>query len=614
MIVDSSRSILILYGSETGNAQDAAEELGRIFQRLRWNTTVEELNAVELSSLLQHKFVIFSLSTTGQGDIPHNGLLFWRKLLRKKLPPGCLDQLRYTCFGLGDSTYVKFNWAARKLIRRLEHLGAQTFFEICEADEQFNDGIEGSFVQWTDKLRKFLQEEHPHPEGLQPIADDEVLPAKWSLEPAFAASPAPGPVQEPQPAIPAAEDLPPVEPLSLPKGWAATISEKKRLTPKTHWQDVQLVSFDIPSQSDGTKLRCVPGDCLTIYPKNFPSDVQRLLTAMDWTSIADQPLDLSLCPSLPRGLHTLSSSSCTTTLRTLLLHNIDFTAVPRRSFLKNMSYFSDDEYHKERLLEFTMTDYLDEYFDYATRSRRSIIEVLEEFHSVKIPAHRLLDIFPLIRGRDFSVANGGSRQDHPSKPDTTRIELLIAMVRYKTVLRKPRQGLCSRYLANVPEGTSLHVTHKPVLTPIHGPANAQRPLIAMATGTGLAPVRALIHERLTHPSSAPTTLFFGNRNRSADYLFEEEWPALNNVVVHTAFSRDQREKIYVQDLVRKEAPYVADVIEQGGIFAVCGGSSKMAESCKCAVFDPYSEAGADDVEIEARKQRLESTTWWQEIW
>jgi sulfite reductase alpha subunit-like flavoprotein len=86
-------------------------------------------------------------------------MLFWKKLLRKKLPPGCLDQVRYTCFGLGDSTYVKydhlpqtldrpeilthrcrFNWAARKLIRRLEHLGAQTFFEVCEADEQFNDG------------------------------------------------------------------------------------------------------------------------------------------------------------------------------------------------------------------------------------------------------------------------------------------------------------------------------------------------------------------------------------------------------------------------------------------------------------------------------------------
>jgi sulfite reductase alpha subunit-like flavoprotein len=366
------------------------------------------------------------------------------------------------------------------------------------------------------------------------------------------------------------------------------------------------MSFDIPSRSDGTKLLPVPGDCLTIYPKNFPSDVQRLITAMDWTSIADQPLNLSFCPSLPRGLYIPSP----TTLRTLLLHNIDFTSVPRRSFLKNMSYFSSDEYHKERLLEFTMTEYLDEYFDYATRSRRSIIEVLEEFHSVKIPAHRLLDIFPLIRGRDFSIANGGSYLKHPSETNTTRIDLLIAMVRYRTVLRKPRQGLCSRYLASLATSATLHVTHKPVLTPIHGASNAARPLIAMATGTGLAPVRALIHERLTHPSPAPSLLFFGNRNRSADYLFESEWPALK-VPVFAAFSRDQREKIYVQDLVRKEAAKVAEVIDQDGIFAVCGGSSKMAESCKRAVFDPYTEAGDDEG---AQKKTLERVTWWQEIW
>jgi sulfite reductase alpha subunit-like flavoprotein len=40
--------------------------------------------------------------------MPHNSLLFWKKLLRKRLPPGCLSQLKYTCFGLGDSTYVKY--------------------------------------------------------------------------------------------------------------------------------------------------------------------------------------------------------------------------------------------------------------------------------------------------------------------------------------------------------------------------------------------------------------------------------------------------------------------------------------------------------------------------
>ena len=357
-----------------------------------------------------------------------------------------------------------------------------------------------------------------------------------------------------------------------------------------------------------------PGDCLTIYPKNFPQDVQKLITLMGWESIADEPLNLSLCASLPRDLHAPSPS----TLRDLLLENIDITSIPRRSFLKNMSYYSTNPDHKERLLEFTKTEFLDEYFDYATRSRRTIIEALEEFTSVKLPADRLLDVFPLIRGRDFSIANGGARLAHPSgDPAVTRVELLIAMVRYRTILRKPRQGLCSRYLASLPPGTPLRVGHKPVLSPIHGARNASRPLVAMATGTGVAPVRALVQERLTHPALAPAQLFFGNRSRAADFFFAEEWAALEaagKLALRTAFSRDQADKVYVQHLIRQEAAELGALIPRQVIFSVCGGSSKMADACKEAVFEPFKAAAQNDDEKKEREQLLDKVTWWQEIW
>ncbi|KAJ3474619.1 hypothetical protein NLG97_g9760 [Lecanicillium saksenae] len=140
MAAAQPRTVLVLYGSETGNAQDMAEELGRVCQRLHFKSTVEEMNAVTLPALLQNELVVFVISTTGQGDMPHNSTLFWKRLLQRRLPAGCLSQVQYTCFGLGDSTYLKFNWAARKLIRRLDQLGASTFFDTFEADEQFPDG------------------------------------------------------------------------------------------------------------------------------------------------------------------------------------------------------------------------------------------------------------------------------------------------------------------------------------------------------------------------------------------------------------------------------------------------------------------------------------------
>ncbi|RBR16896.1 uncharacterized protein FIESC28_06730 [Fusarium coffeatum] len=598
------RSVLVLYGSETGNAQDMAEELGRVCQRLHFNSRVEELDAVDLNALLQSKFVIFVISTTGQGDMPHNSLLFWKRLLRKKLPPGCLASLNYTTFGLGDSTYVKFNWAARKLNRRLDQLGATTFIDPFEADEQFPDGLDGSFVRWAERLHNHFLEHHPPPSGLEPIPDDVILPPKWSLE-----KPLENSTVTNGHTSPLIENVPPSSPLPIPDGWTATLVGNDRLTPENHWQDVRLISFDIPKR-DGVKLTCVPGDCLTIYPKNFPADAQRLINLMGWEDIADKTLDLSQCESLPTNLFI--DHKCT--LRDLLLNNIDFTAIPRRSFLKNMSYFSTNPDHKERLLEFNMTEYLDEYFDYATRSRRSILEVLEEFTSVKLPAERLFDIFPLIRGRDFSIANGGVHQNHPTDENKTRIELLVALVKYRTVLRKPREGLCSRYLDNIPINSTLTVTRKPVLSPIHGAQNAQRPLVAIATGTGLAPIRALIHERLTQPSPGPMHLFFGNRNREADYFFQQELDALvrdKQLNVFLAFSRDQRNKIYVQDRLREESKRIEEVIFDNGIFCVCGGSTKMADAAKKAVFDPFSE---DVKGVEERKKMLASLTWWQEIW
>ncbi|KAG6004707.1 hypothetical protein E4U54_000492 [Claviceps lovelessii] len=633
---EPERTILISYGSETGNAQDMAEELGKLCQRLHFKASVKELDNVELRELLQHELVLFVVSTTGQGDMPHNALSFWKRLLRKKLPDGCLRELRYSCCGLGDSTYLKFNWAARKLIRRLDQLGASTFFEPCEADEQFPEGIDGSFVRWADELRKHLLEHYPDPQGRNPIPEKEMLPPGFSLAPAMSKLRIDGP-RRPGPLVNGhfseLPSTPPLDLLPLPNSHQATLVENKRMTPSTHWQDVRLVSLDVPEA-----LQINPGDCVTVYPKNFPQDVQKVISLMEWDAIADEPLDLSSC-SVPAGLYT--PSPCT--IRNVLLHNIDINAVPRRSFLKNLSFFSDNQDHKDRLLEFTTTEFLDEYFDYATRSRRTIIEVLEEFHSVRVPADRILDVFPLIRGRDFSIANHNQLSAATAAPAATcsspssasptrrptRIQLLIALVQYRTILRKPRQGLCSRYVASLPLLTTVTVTIKPVLSAIHGPFNAKRPLIAFATGTGIAPVRALIQERASHyqhpspsisiatstsTSTMPQTLlFFGNRNRLSDYFFSDEWHTLSqqsNMLVFTAFSRDQPHKIYVQDLIKQQSDMLAALIPQRPIVVVCGGSSKMAEACKHALFDPFLQRGEEHLQ----RKMLEEMTWWQEIW
>jgi sulfite reductase alpha subunit-like flavoprotein len=72
--------------------------------------------------------------------MPQNASKFWKSLLRRKLPPSCLAKLGFTCFGLGDSSYPKYNWAARKLCKRLVQLGAHEYYTSGEGDERHDDG------------------------------------------------------------------------------------------------------------------------------------------------------------------------------------------------------------------------------------------------------------------------------------------------------------------------------------------------------------------------------------------------------------------------------------------------------------------------------------------
>jgi sulfite reductase alpha subunit-like flavoprotein len=84
--------------------------------------------------------LIVSISTTGQGDVPRNGQAFWKKLLRKKLPPTLLSGVRFGIYGLGDTSYPNFNYAALKLSKRLTQLGATELLPIGAADEQHPEG------------------------------------------------------------------------------------------------------------------------------------------------------------------------------------------------------------------------------------------------------------------------------------------------------------------------------------------------------------------------------------------------------------------------------------------------------------------------------------------
>lgn len=224
----------------------------------------------------------------------------------------------------------------------------------------------------------------------------------------------------------------------IPDTWEARIIQNERVTPENHWQDVRRLEISVYESDWNDELRALrPGDTLTIYPKNFPAEVDKLIEMMDWTAKANKRIIWSNRegqPSYPRDLYPVRNA----TLRDLLLHNLDINAIPNRTFLKQLQRHTTDDREKERLLELTQEENTQEFYDYTSRPRRTILEVLEDFPAVKIPFNYALEIFPIIRGRAFSIANNNlSHQDDKSTEHV--VELLVALVQYKTIIRKPRQ-------------------------------------------------------------------------------------------------------------------------------------------------------------------------------
>lgn len=464
------------------------------------------------------------------------------------------------------------------------------------------------------------------PPGQEPIPDNVKLPPKWLLqETEDTAAAAPVDTSVSNTTEQAAHDENPglhrldhdVRP--IPNTLTATLTKNKRVTAPKHWQDVRHISLTVPES-----VPYSPGDMIAITPKNFVSDVDHLIDMMGWEEDADKLVTLVPGESL-RALDEIPSPPILglekyprLTLRALLTDYLDLRAIPRRSFFSTIAHYTSDETHNERLLEFIVPEYLDEFWDYTTRPRRSILEVLHEFHSVKIPWQHAVSVFPIFRGRQFSIASGGPLKRLPD--GGTQFELLIAIVKYQTVIKRIREGVCTRYLSVLRPGSTLQVQLQRggMRSPVQ---QLVGPTVLVGPGTGVAPIRSMIWEKAglvqayrekypdVEPPIGPTILIYGGRNRKADFFFEEEWEALKDQIqlhVLTAFSRDQRHKIYVQDLIREDFKLFYELLHnRDGSVYICGSSGRMPQAIREALIESFEHgAGTGEYNRQAAEEYL----------
>nr|XP_027797182.1 NADPH-dependent diflavin oxidoreductase 1 [Marmota flaviventris] len=566
--------LLVLFGSQTGTAQDVAERVGREARRRRLGCRVQALDSYAVANLIREPLVVFVCATTGQGDPPDNMKNFWRFIFRKNLPSTSLCQMDFAVLGLGDSSYAKFNFVAKKLHRRLLQLGASALLPICLGDDQHELGPDATIDPWLGDLWEKVLELYPVPIDLPVIPHGVPLPSKFTLQ--FLPE-APNPSSK-ESCLAISDSL---GPPSESQPFLAPMVTNQRVTGPSHFQDVRLIEFDITDSG----ISFAAGDVVLIQPSNSAAHIQQFchvlgLDPSQCFVLQPREPDVPCPPGLPQPCSVWQ----------LVSQYLDLASVPRRSFFELLACLSPHELEREKLLELSSAQGQEDLCEYCSRPRRTILEVLCDFpHTAgAIPPDYLLDLIPQIRPRAFSIAS--SLLVHPR-----RLQILVAVVQYRTRLKEPRRGLCSSWLA------SLDPKKGPVQVPLWVrpgglafPETPDTPVIMVGPGTGVAPFRAAVQERVAQGQTG-NFLFFGCRWRDQDFYWGDEWQELEKrgcLTLVTAFSREQGQKVYVQHRLRELGPLVWELLDhRGACFYLAGNAKYMPTDVMEALMSIFQEEG-----------------------
>ncbi len=315
---------------------------------------------------------------------------------------------------------------------------------------------------------------------------------------------------------------------------------------------------------EGSGLTYVPGDALGVYPVNRAKDLEAVLKAT------------GLSANAKVGGKTLAESLETDFDITTLSASVakKYLAITNDASLKTAMEADGGKSFKEWC------------------QGRQLIDLLESYPFTGWSAETFSGILRKLNPRLYSIAS--SIKHHEEE-----VHLTIAAVRYETFGRE-REGVASCYVADdLKAGDRVRIffhTNKNFRLP----ENGDTPIIMVGPGTGIAPFRSFVEERAANGDKGDNWLIFGDQRYSFDFLYQLEWQdylsdgLLNRLDV--AFSRDQKEKVYVQDRLRESGEQVYAWLEKGAHFYVCGDAAYMAKDVHQALLDIIAEQGNKSAE------------------
>lgn len=200
------------------------------------------------------------------------------------------------------------------------------------------------------------------------------------------------------------------------------------------------------------------------------------------------------------------------------------------------------------------------------------VDLLHEF-PVRASAEEWMTVLKRLQPRQYSISSSPKTSPH-------EVQLTVSVVRFETEAGRRRGGVASTYLADAVGGgeASVYLQKSPHFRP---PAIGDAPMIMIGPGTGIAPFRAFLHDRRADGHAGRNWLFFGEQHETTDFYYRDELLGMRDdgflTRLDVAFSRDQRQKIYVQDRMLEHGVELWRWLQDGAHLYVCGDASRMAK-------------------------------------
>ncbi|RKP20280.1 NADPH-cytochrome P-450 reductase [Rozella allomycis CSF55] len=586
----NNKHVIIFYGSQTGTAEDYANGLAKELQEYGLESIAADLDDYDmdnLNSLPSDRFIIFLLATYGEGEPTDNAAAFYSGLMESDEN---LENVHFALFGLGNTTYEHYNKVGTDVFDKLVKLKAAPLIEkgLGDADKS----MEEDFLTWKETLIPELCIFFKIP----PIKKNRKECIYKLIELDFT---------DIKPKTRWGSKNPNVYDANNP--YYTKIVGYKNLTP---YADRVCMKIDLQIEKD---LAYQTGDHLGVLPENDPDKVLLLATLLGICEKLDEMFNLiPVDPSSKKSIFP-----CPTTHRIALTNFIDILAIPKTSTVALLADYAENEGEKDHLLSLIGTTNKERYYDYIINPCRTIINILQEHSSIKIPVNVLYESLPKLQVRYYSISSSSL-----ISPET--VSITAVRLEYKTTLGAIRKGIATHFLFNKSQELNSGIPVFIRKSNFRLPKNPQLPVIMIGPGTGIAPFFAFIQERAFKKSNGqpigPTVLYFGCRNESRDFMYKDElttYVESGLLTLHTAFSRDQEKKIYVQNRLLENGQEMYELVNnKNAVIYVCGDAKNMAREVNkawCDIFEKHGSMSQQQA-VDKVKQLRSKGRYLEDIW